>query len=475
MLFNSFQFLWLFPLFFIVYYLGCHIFRKNIAYNRITNAILLLLSYLVYIQWDAVWGLILLAISLITYIGGLFFSRQNLKHRKLYIWLFSIAALSPLCIFKYYDFIHFQVGEILSAFNIGTEMNGLNLAIPLGLSFFSLQAVGYMYDVYYGRYRAEHNLLDYLLFVSFFPQIMAGPISQAQSLLPQIKSRRTFDYALAVSGCRMILWGFFMKVVMADQIGLCADAIINNYAYQSGATCAAGAILYSLQIYGDFAGYSLIAVGVGKLMGFNLINNFNRPYFAASITEFWHRWHISLTQWLTRNVYIPLKGSRCSRLRNYSNIMTTFLVSGIWHGANWTFIIWGALHGALQIIEKAFKIQKPSSGILRPFRIVLTFLLVTLAWIFFRADTPHDAFSIIGKIFNNPGELDIPGTNSQKLIMIAAISVVAITEWFSEYHQKVTLIGNRNIIIRWTTYLLLTVAILTCGAFDAGSFIYINF
>ena len=238
----------------------------------------------------------------------------------------------------------------------------MHWAVPIGISFFSFQAYGYLADVYYRRTDCERNLRDYALFISFFPQIASGPISKAKDLLPQIKSLKTFDADKATQGLKLLLWGLFLKVVLADRLGLYVDSIYDNYTYQTGFSLFVASLCYSLQIYGDFAGYSLMAIGVAKVLGFDLINNFNRPYFATSITDFWHRWHISLSIWLRDYVYIPLGGSRCSKLRTYWNIFATFLVSGIWHGANWTFIIWGIIHGVAQIAEKALRLQKYEGG-----------------------------------------------------------------------------------------------------------------
>lgn len=477
MLFNSFQFIWLFPIIFIVYYGISFIVNRRNLNHRLLNYILLIFSYLLYAQWNIIYSFFLLGITAITFLGALFVDKYegNLR-RKILMAVFVILSITPLLIFKYYDFIHFQIGRLMSSFNIGEiELRGLNWVIPLGISFYTFQAVGYIVDVYYKRIESEKNWWDYMLFVSFFPQIMSGPISRASDLLPQIKANRSFDYFQGVEGCKLLLWGMFLKVVFADNIGLLVDSIIMNYTYQSGSNCCFGAIMYSLQIYGDFAGYSLMAVGVGKLMGFNLINNFKRPYFSVSITEFWKRWHISLTKWLTSNIYIPLGGSRCSKFKTCRNIIITFLISGIWHGANWTYIFWGLLHGLLQVVEKAFRLQKSENKYVRPLRILITFSIVTLAWIFFRVDTIDDAFQIIIKIFTKWGNFNIEATNTDKLIVFISIVVVFLKEWFNEYRSHISLLSNRHIIVRWFSYIILIVFILICGVFDAGSFIYVSF
>lgn len=480
MLFNSFQFIWLFPIIFITYYLCNYIVGRKVSINlhrRVSNSLLLFFSYLLYAQWNIVYTLLLLGITAITYSGAkIIDTRYGESRRKFLMTIFVVLSILPLLVFKYYDFIHFQVGSLMSSFNIGEiELKGLNWAIPLGISFYTFQAVGYLVDVYYNRINVERDWWDYMLFVSFFPQIMSGPISKASDLLPQIKSNRQFDYAQGVEGCKALLWGMFLKVVFADRIGSLVDTILPNYMYQSGSTCAFGAVMYSLQIYGDFAGYSLMAVGVGKIMGFNLINNFKRPYFSVSITEFWKRWHISLTKWLTSNIYIPLGGSRCSKIKTYRNIMITFLISGIWHGANWTYIFWGVMHGVMQVVEKAMGWQKCDDRYIRPIRILITFSIVTLAWIFFRVDTIEDGFYIITKMISNFGKLNIETNLIDMLVIYMAIIVVFVKEWFDEYRPNVSVLSSRYVVVRWSSYLTLIAIILLCGVFDAGSFIYVSF
>ena len=316
-----------------------------------------------------------------------------------------MLGLLPLLIFKYYNFINNSLTDGLSAIGLQFSMPGLNWAVPVGISFFTFQAVGYMLDVYHGRIKAEKSFIDYLLFVSFFPQIASGPISKASELLPQIKKERAFNYNQAVSGLKYLLWGMFLKVVLADRVGIYVDTVFGAYEKFSGIGCIIASVFYSIQIYADFAGYSLMAVGVAKTLGFNLINNFKRPYFAASVTEFWKRWHISLTRWLTYQVYIPLGGSRCSKIRTYWNILITFIVSGIWHGANWTFIVWGGMHGFIQIVEKAFGWnKKESKGVIKALRVLVTFTIVTLAWVIFRSPSVEAAMGLMGRYFISAGK-----------------------------------------------------------------------
>lgn len=353
----------------------------------------------------------------------------------------------------------------------------INLIAPIGVSFYTFQAVGYLFDVYYKRISSEKNLLDYMLFVCFFPQILSGPISKAKDLLPQIKSIRPFRYNAAVQGLRFLLWGFFLKVVMADRLALYVDTVLDNYQYNSGVSCFVASLCYTFQIYGDFAGYSLMAIGTGRLMGFELINNFNKPYLSVSITEFWRRWHISLSRWLKDYVYIPLGGSRCSKKRNYGNIFITFLVSGIWHGANWTFIVWGCLHGLFQILEKALGCQKyqGNSTLIKCMRILVTFMVVNFAWLVFRMPTIEDAWNCFIRMFTCGGGLLIT-ERTTILLMGLSVLITVVKDIIEELYPKNNLCFNsNNIFYRWSSYCLLLLYILLFGVFDSSQFIYVSF
>lgn len=475
MTFNTFIFWLVFPCIFILYW----ILPDNITGNKIRdlrprNLFLILASYLLYANWKPAYTLILLAITLLTYFGARYIDEKEEHHKRGIIFIFAMLTLVPLLVFKYYNFINESVWSLLSSCGLRYELHGLNWAIPVGISFYTFQALGYLFDVYYRRENVEKSFVDYALFVCFFPQIFSGPISKAGELLPQIKQRRQFKYDQGVQGLKFLLWGMFLKLVLADRLGLYVDKVAADYAMYSGGTCALSAIFYSLQIYGDFAGYSLMAVGVAKLLGFDLINNFNRPYLASSITGFWKRWHISLTRWLTQQVYIPMGGNRCSKLRNYWNIFVTFLVSGIWHGANWTFIVWGVIHGFAQIIEKALGLnKKESKGIVKLFRIIFTFILVTLAWVFFRMPTIEDATQMIVHMFT---DFSVPEVLSftNFAIYIIAIILLALKETREEYYStKLRFLNNRY--VKWAEYVVVFCLILLCGALDSGSFIYGSF
>ena len=412
--------------------------------------------------------------------GGYFLStdvdskESKNKKRKRLVWLFVILGLLPLLIFKYYNFLNDSISEGLVTIGLQFSLPGLNWAVPVGISFFTFQAVGYMLDVYHGRIRAEKNITDYILFVSFFPQIASGPISTADELLPQIKTAKTFNFNQAVTGLKYLLWGMFLKVVLADRAGIYVDTVFGTYNKFSGAGCVLASVLYSIQIYADFAGYSLMAVGLAKTLGFDLINNFKRPYFATSVSEFWKRWHISLTRWLTQQVYIPLGGSRCSKIHNYWNILVTFLVSGIWHGANWTFIVWGAIHGIFQIIEKALGWnKKESKGIVKALRIIFTFAIVTVAWVFFRSPTIGDAFSLIRRYATINGKFI---ADIQTLFhIVIAITPLLLFEFGKEFFPKFYGKVRSFTVVRWAVYLAVLAMIVLIGVHDGSSFIYVSF
>ena len=433
-------------------------------------------------NWNPVFALVLLGVTFVTYWGGQVLDcrgkSEELKvRRKKLVWCFALLGVLPLLVFKYYNFINDSLIDGLAAIGLKFAIPGLNWAIPVGISFFTFQAVGYMLDVYYGRVKAEKSLLDYMLFVSFFPQVTSGPISTAEDLMPQIKATHIFDYEQGKQGLKQLLWGMFIKLVIADRLGLFVDTVYANYVHYSGAICFVASVFYTLQIYCDFAGYSLMAIGIARTLGYNLIDNFRRPYLAVSITDFWKRWHISLTRWLTRQVYIPLGGSRCSKPRTYWNIFLTFLVSGIWHGANWTFIFWGVMHGVLQIIEKALGWQKYEghNWVVKTVRIIVTFLLVNIAWIFFRMPNIGDAFTMLEQMVTNAGAPDISDLGaSPAMMIIIGLALLAFKDLHDEFFPQHLAFWDYK-VVRWVVYIALFCMILNFGVLDGGSFIYVSF
>jgi len=479
MSFTSFNFWVVFPLIFCFYWL------IPPKWNQWRKLFLVAVSYLLYMNWKPGFALVLLGVTLVTFCGGHILqvngnggSVNDSSRRKRLVWLFSLLGILPLIVFKYYGFVNDSLTKGLAVIGLKFALPGLNWAIPVGISFFTFQAVGYMLDVYHGRVKSEKNILDYMLFVSFFPQLMSGPISKADELLPQIKNPHEFNYEQGRQGLKYLLWGMFLKLVVADRLGLIVDLIFGNYIHYNGTVCFMGSVFYTLQIYCDFAGYSLMAVGIARTLGFNLINNFRRPYFALSVTDFWRRWHISLTRWLTQQVYIPLGGSRCSKCRTYYNIFVTFLVSGIWHGANWTFIVWGCMHGIFQIIEKALGWQRyegKSKGV-KAARIAITFLLVNFAWVFFRMPTIEDAWAMLVRIFALPGIpsiVELGGINDLLLAFIG-VSVLLLKDFRDEFCPE-RMRWLQVPFVRWGIYVLLFTFILAFGVLDGGQFIYVNF
>lgn len=469
--FNSFKFWFIFPFIFGLYWL------IPSKYNQARKVFLVLVSYLLYMNWKPAFAVVLLGVTLITYWGGLRLENQKANGKKSLAWLFALLAVLPLLVFKYYNFLNDSLSQGLAAIGLKFAMPGLNWAIPVGISFFTFQAVGYMLDVYHGKTKAEKSLLDYVLFVSFFPQVTSGPISTANELLPQIKAAHKFDYSQGKQGLKFLLWGMFIKLVVADRLGLFVDTVYANYIHYNGGTCFVASVFYTLQIYCDFAGYSLMAIGIARTLGFNLPNNFRRPYFAISITDFWKRWHITLTRWLTLHIYIPLGGNRCSKARNYWNIFVTFLVSGIWHGANWTFIVWGCMHGVLQIIEKALGWQKyeGNKSIVKAIRILVTFLLVNFAWIFFRMPNISGAFGMIGQMFTNIGVPSLIDFGMKATIMSAiGLFILIFKDSRDEFFRNKLLFLNKK-PVRWVAYVVLFCMVLNFGVLDGGQFIYVSF
>ena len=478
MAFNSFSFWFIFPIIFVLYWA---IPAKG---NTWRNVFLVMTSYLLYMNWKPSFALILLGVTLVTYWGGQVletiegFKIQGLySKRRHLVWLFALLGLLPLLVFKYYNFLNDSISKGLATVGLQFVFPGLNWAIPVGISFFTFQAVGYMLDVYHGRVKAEKNLLDYLLFVSFFPQVMSGPISKADELLPQIKKPHKFVYEQGKQGLKYLLWGMFIKLVIADHLGLYVDTVYANYTHYSGSTCFVASVFYTLQIYCDFAGYSLMAIGIARTLGFNLINNFRRPYLAISITDFWRRWHISLTRWLTQQVYIPMGGSRCSKTRTYWNIFVTFLVSGIWHGANWTFIVWGCMHGVFQIVEKALDWQKYDgrNWVIKTIRVCITFLLVNFAWVFFRMPSIEDACGVVSRMFTNVGIPDISDLGGTiTLVLVVGLLILALKDLRDEFFSnRMRFLQTKP--VRWVIYVGLFCMVLLFGAMDGGQFIYVSF
>lgn len=396
MLFNSIAFLLFFPVICVLYY--C-IPNQQI---RARNLLLLIASYFFYMNWEPAYALLLLISTVVTFLAALGISHYKERQKKKACLVSSlILNLAVLFLFKYYNFLSYSIEAFFQANGLGIEIPKFGLLLPVGISFYTFQALGYLIDIYRGTTKVERDFATYALFVSFFPQLVAGPIERSNNMLPQFREQHRFDYERTMEGLKLMVWGYFMKLVLADRCGLYVDAIFNNIDYHNGGSFLLASFLFPFQIYGDFAGYSFIAIGVAKVLGFHLMVNFNRPYFSCSLGEFWHRWHVSLSTWFKDYVYIPLGGNRVGQIRQYFNLLVTFVVSGIWHGANWTFLFWGGIHGGLLCIERFIGIDRKTQhyGTQRLLHWTLTFVLVCFAWIFFRANSLNDVIIIILRTF----------------------------------------------------------------------------
>ena len=384
-----------------------------------------------------------------------------------------------LGVFKYFNFFVQSYVDIFHLFGKEVSVSTVKIVLPIGISFYIFTATGYVIDVYRRKINATKDALSFFAYVSFFPALFCGPIGRATKQLPQFFTRRIFNYEMAVHGVGIILWGFFIKLCVADRLGVYVDAVYGNIVQHNGTSLLVASLFYTIQIYCDFCGYSLLALGTGKLLGIELINNFERPYFAKTVTEFWKRWHISLTTWFRDYLYFSLGGNRVSHIRWILNILIVFTVSGLWHGAAYTFIIWGALHGIIMVIEREIygdKIKTLSSKITIPniLRMALTFALVTLAWIFFRADTIGDAFTVIGKIFTEPGKMFV----SMRALSFGlfALSILIIKDFKNEFFpEKMQFFKNSNVFVRFFIYTVILTLILLIGVLDSDQFIYFQF
>lgn len=437
MFFNSLDFAIFLPTVFLLYWF---VVNKNL---KAQNFLIVLASYIFYGWWDWRFLSLIFFSTLVDYLVGLGLAKQeDILKRKILLWTSIIINLGFLGFFKYYNFF---LDNFISAFSFfGSEIksNSLHIILPVGISFYTFQTLSYSIDVYKRKLEPTKDFIAFSAFVSFFPQLVAGPIERATNLLPQFYKKRNFDYSKAVDGMRQILWGLFKKMVIADNCAEFANLIFNNSSEYSGSTLVLGALFFSFQIYGDFSGYSDIAIGTSRLFGFNLMRNFNFPYFSRDIAEFWRRWHISLSTWFRDYLYIPLGGSRGSNWIKIRNIFIIFVVSGFWHGANWTFVAWGLLNAIYflpLLLTKSNRthLDTVASGKLVPsfrafFSMILTFGMIVFAWIFFRADSITHAFSYISKIFSS-SLFRIP--EIRPYFFILAIMVFVLIEWIGRENQ----------------------------------------
>lgn len=480
MLFNSIDFLIFLPIIYILYWF---VVNKSLT---LQNIIVLIASYVFYGWWD--WrflGLLLLS-TIIDYSFGLLINNHTSK-KKLILWTSIFNNLIILGFFKYYNFFAESFAVMLAKLGLHVEPYILNIALPVGISFYTFHGMSYVFDIYNEKIKPEKDFVKYACFVSFFPLLVAGPIERASHLLPQFSIHKKFDYSKSADGLRQILWGLFKKIVIADNCAPLVNDIFSNPDYSSS-TLVIGAVLFSFQIYCDFSGYSDMALGIARLFGFELIQNFSFPYFSRDIAEFWRRWHISLSSWFRDYVYIPLGGSKVNNTLKIRNTFIIFTLSGFWHGANWTFIVWGILNAVFFIpllLSKrnranmeivAFNKKLPS---LKEFiSIVATFLLTTLAWVFFRAENVSSAFIYIKNIFSK-SILTLPnmGILFDSFTLFIFIGILILFEWVKrdKKHGLEDIFSSR-LLARWSVYVLLFLIILTQGAWTENQdFIYFQF
>lgn len=488
MLFNSLEFLIFYPIITVLYFL---------LPQRVRWVLLLAGSYYFYMAWRPEYIILIIISTSVAYFTGLKMGQEEQQaNRKKYLYLSLFVNLGLLIVFKYFNFFNDSLRTLFEKSNISYNVPSFNLLLPMGISFYTFQTLSYSIDVYRGTIKPEKHYGIFALYVSFFPQLVAGPIERADRLLPQFYKVNKFDYDRITAGLKIMAWGFFKKVVVADRLGIAVSTIYNNPAKHNSIQFIIATIFFAFQIFCDFSGYSDIAIGSAKVMGFDLMQNFKRPYFSKSIDEFWRRWHISLSSWFKDYLYIPLGGNRVNRGRYYFNLFITFLVSGLWHGANWTFVAWGALHGIYLIIGKALSpVRKRLIELTRinkvPFihkciQVVFTFSLVTFAWIFFRANSIEDAFYIIRHLFSDIRNItnvqylvnsisSMALTKFQLIICIVGLITVEGVHLLQRKRNIIDWLSEKPVMARWAVYSVLVTVTFWLAFSENKQFIYFQF
>jgi alginate O-acetyltransferase complex protein AlgI len=441
-------------------------------------------------SWKPEYIILIMISTLIDYVAGIQIHKSITKKRKqFFLGLSLFSNLGLLFAFKYFNFFSDSVREILQQFSIQLNPITLQVLLPVGISFYTFQTLSYTIDIYRGKIKPEKHLGIFAVYVSFFPQLVAGPIERAKNLLPQFFEKHNFDYKRVTDGLKIMLWGFFKKVVIADRLAVIVNTVYNDPTGYTGIPLILATIFFAFQIYCDFSGYSDIAIGTAQIMGFKLMDNFKRPYFSRSINEFWKRWHISLSTWFKDYLYIPMGGNRVSIPRWYINLLVVFIVSGLWHGANWTFVVWGALHGFYLIFEivtkpvkekllKATKLIK-FPKLIHLLEIGFTFILVNIGWIFFRANNVQDAFYVLTHMFQGLS-LNFSGINigvgwSELIIAFSVIAFMEFVHLIQEHRSIRQFLDNKPLLLRWSIYIGIILLILLFGVFDNTQFIYFQF
>lgn len=484
MLFNSLHFLLFFSIVTTLYF--------AIPYNK-RWLLLLISSCYFYMAFVPIYILIIGFTIVIDYIAGIIIENSEGKRRKLFLIISLIANIGVLVLFKYYNFFNHNVDFLLHGFGLSNPIPYLSIILPIGLSFHTFQAMSYTIEVYRGNQKAERHFGIYSLYIMFYPQLVAGPIERPQHMLHQFKEKHDFDYARVTSGLKLMAWGLFKKVVIADRLAIVVDTVYNNPQQHNSLSLIIATIFFTFQIFCDFSGYSDMAIGAARIMGFKLMTNFDKPYQSKSIHEFWKRWHISLSSWFRDYLYISLGGNRVTIPRWYLNLFIVFLVSGLWHGANWTFVIWGALHGFYMIFALITKdFRKKFNTFFHfdkvPFLSVLTtFILVAFAWIFFRANDVDSALyiakhsitgipDIIVKLLNHQTVFENIGLEKRSLILSAFLILFLETVHYVQRKKSISeMLARKSIFVRWAVYYGVILSILLLGTFENRQFIYFQF
>ncbi len=488
MLFNSLHYLIFFPLVIFIFF---------VLPQRVRWILLLISSYYFYMCWKLEYVFLIIFSTLIDYfVSHKIYKQKEKSEKKRWLYLSLISNIGILIGFKYLNFINDNIQSLFNKINIFYEIPLYEMVLPVGISFYTFQTLSYTIDVYNQKTKPQKHLGVFAVFVSFFPQLVAGPIERSSRLLPQFFKKHDFNYKRVRHGLQRILWGFFKKVVIADRLAIIVDAVYNNPESYSGIVLIIATVFFAFQIYCDFSGYSDIAIGSAKVLGFELVENFKRPYFSKSISQFWKRWHISLSSWFKDYLYIPLGGNRVMKWKWYYNLFITFLISGLWHGANWTFVIWGGLHGSYLIfsiitkkysryLKRLFNLEK--TFINKLYNIFSTFILVSFAWIFFRANNTSDAFYIVSNLFNNFDnifnfdllKLSFRGLGVSQFDFIVSISLIVFLEIYHLYERSDDVWKKLNYkpkIIRWSFYYLIIFCILFLAPYtQVNNFIYFQF
>ena len=480
MVFTSIHYLFFFPVVAFLYYALPYRFRW---------IWLLVASYYFYMCWKPEYAVLLLLTTMVDYFCALQMGKSSsLRARRGFLMLSLASNLGMLFFFKYFNFFNNGIYQIAQQLNIFYAIPQLKVLLPVGISFYVFQSIGYTIDVYRGTREPEKHPGIFAVYVVFFPQLVAGPIERSGRLLPQFYEQHDFDYQRAVDGLKLALWGFFKKLVIADRLAIIVDPVYNSPHSFDGLSLVVATWLFAFQLFCDFSGYCDIAIGSAQILGFRLINNFNRPYFAKSISEFWRRWHISLSTWFRDYLYIPLGGNRTSKHRWYFNIFIVFMVSGLWHGANWTFLIWGCIHGFYMVAESATQgvRERVMSFLHLPedtlggklIRIAVTFNLVAFAWIFFRANSVEDAFYIATHLFNSQGASIFDGSTVRLNEIIIATAGILVMETLHLLQRNMSLLAfvrARPAPLRWCIYYGAVTLVLVFAKTGSKAFIYFQF